>query len=155
MIKNKSIFIVLLFAIAICLSSCDNSTCQFDLQHMTKSLLMDFGKKINSMNLEGGGTCERNYNYFIKFKADDKFVELMSKQKYGLIEDCETVRKHFTLLENYDQYFSSGWGPVDLANKSCFVKPKVFNDFSTQGTHFIIFDWDSSTVYFRGYGSPQ
>ena len=102
-------------------------------------------------SLEGLGDTWQGYSLYLRFTASSPDIDAIIEQGFTPIKwrDCAD---RFTLPKGYDR-FKPSWQPADIATKECYELRQVQNSWTHSGTHYLVIDRATGTVYFYGIGA--
>jgi hypothetical protein len=101
-------------------------------------------------NLQGVGDTWQGYSIYLRFNASEEFIDSLIAAGYKPAAWSE-VASHFKLPKGYDK-FEPGWTPDAIEQKECY-EAEVSNDWTGTGTHYLLIDRSTGTVYFYGVGA--
>lgn len=101
-------------------------------------------------NLEGVGDTWQGYSIYLRFQASQEFIDSLIAADYRPATWTKIASK-FKLPKGYDE-FEPGWKPDAIDKKECY-QADVSNDWTGNGTHYLLIDRETGTVYFYGVGA--
>ncbi len=102
-------------------------------------------------SLEGLGDTWQGYSLYLRFTASNDDIDAIIKLGFVPIKWSECTDR-FTLPKGYDR-FKPAWRPADIATKECYELRQVQNSWTHSGSHYLVIDRATGTVYFYGIGS--
>ncbi len=101
-------------------------------------------------NLQGVGDTWQGYNLYIRFQASDADIDALIA--LGFEPDTwQSISNRFDIPNGYDS-FKPGWSPASIAIKECYSFDDVSNSWTGSGSHYLVIDRSTGTVYFYGIG---
>ena len=101
--------------------------------------------------LQGVGDTWQGYSLYLRFDASKADIDALIAQGFKLTT-WQSISYRFTLPPNYDR-FNPPWDPGTIPSKECYEMQNVKNGWTHQGTHYLVIDRSSGTVYFYGIGA--
>lgn len=102
-------------------------------------------------NLEGYGETWRGYRAYLRFTATTDTINAILATGYKPTV-WSKVSFGFELPDGGRNTFSPAWAPASIPNKQCY-EAAVKNDWTHSGTHYLVIDRATGTVYFYGIGA--
>lgn len=100
--------------------------------------------------LQGTGDTWQGYSIYLRFEADGDCVDSLIATGYREVYWSD-IEDEFDLPPGYD-VFEPDWAPGAIYDKDCYVD-EVENSWTHSGTHWLVVDRETGTVYFRGLGA--
>ena len=101
-------------------------------------------------NLEGVGDTWQGYSLYLRFHAPDADINRIIASGYQPASWSD-ISYRFNLPPGYN-LFSPSWSPASISNKECY-EADVTNQWTRGGTHYLVVDRSTGTVYFYGIGA--
>jgi len=101
-------------------------------------------------NLQGLGDTWQGYSLYLRFNASKADIDILIAQGFKLTM-WQSVSGRFALPPGYDR-FNPAWNPGTIPAKECY-EMDVQNGWTGSGTHYLVIDRSSGTVYFYGIGA--
>ena len=103
------------------------------------------------VNLQGAGDTWQGYRLYLRFNASMADIDAIIAQGFKPAT-WQSISYEFTLPADYDR-FNPTWNPGTISAKECYEMQNVNNGWTHQGTHYLVIDRGSGTVYFFGIGA--
>jgi len=101
-------------------------------------------------NLQGVGDTWQGYSLYLRFNASEADIDALIAQGYKPTT-WQSISDWFALPPGYDR-FKPAWNPGAIPTKECY-EMEVQNPWTHEGTHYLVIDRSSGTVYFYGIGA--
>lgn len=101
-------------------------------------------------NLQGVGDTWQGYSLYLRFNAPDADVDRIIATGFQPAAWSD-ISYRFNLPQGYDR-FSPPWNPAAISNKECY-EADATNQWTHGGTHYLVIDRSTGTVYFYGVGA--
>jgi hypothetical protein len=102
-------------------------------------------------NLQGVGDTWQGYSLYLRFEASKADIDAVIAKGYKPAT-WQSISYRFVLPPAYDR-FEPPWNPEAIPTKECYEMENVKNGWTPQGTHCLVIDRSSGTVYFCGIGN--
>ncbi len=116
-----------------------------------RSLLVD-PVPASIKDLQGSGDTWQGYSIYLRFKATDELIKTLVTQGYHPAK-WDEMKSRFELPSEFKSIFKPDWAPESISTKECYEMDNVKNGWTHQGTHYLVLDRASGTVYFYGIGA--
>ena len=100
-------------------------------------------------NLEGVGDTWQGYSIYLRFQASESDISSLIASRYKSTK-CSSIADRFILPKGYNR-FKPPWNPNVPSNKQCYEANNVKSSWG--GSHYLVIDRKSGTVYFHGVGA--
>lgn len=101
-------------------------------------------------DLQGVGDTWQGYSLYLRFTATSDCIDSLIATGYRDVYWSD-IEEEFDLPAGYDR-FDPDWAPGAICDKDCYFD-EVENSWTHSGTHWLVVDRESGTVYFRGLGA--
>ncbi|MCE5277552.1 MAG: hypothetical protein ABFD92_14375 [Planctomycetaceae bacterium] len=102
-------------------------------------------------NLQGVGDTWQGYSLYLRFNASKADIDAVIAQGFKPAT-WASISFRFKLPAGYDR-FTPAWDPASISTKECYELSDVKNGWTHQGTHYLVIDRSTRTVYFYGIGA--
>jgi hypothetical protein len=102
-------------------------------------------------NLEGVGDTWQGYLIYLRFQTSESDIDSLIASGYQSIK-CPAIADRFVLPKGYNR-FKPSWNPNLLSSKQCYEADDIKNRWTGSGSHYLLVDRKSGTVYFFGIGA--
>lgn len=102
-------------------------------------------------NLQGVGDTWQGYCLYLRFNASKADIDAVIAQGFKPAKWAD-ISHRFALPPGYDR-FTPDWDPASLSKKECYELSSVKNGWTGSGTHYLVIDRSTGTVYFYGVGA--
>ena len=102
-------------------------------------------------NLQGVGDTWQGYSLYLRFTAAMHDIDAVIAEGFQPVE-WKSISSWFVLRPGYDK-FSPAWHPEAIAKRECYEMDNVSNDWTGSGSHYMVIDRGTGTVYFYGVGA--
>ena len=102
-------------------------------------------------NLQGVGDTWQGYSLYLRFNASKADIDAVIAQGFKPAT-WQSISFRFNLPSGYDR-FTPAWGPGSIPTKECYELSNLKNGWTHSGTHYLVIDRSTGTVYFYGIGA--
>ena len=102
-------------------------------------------------NLQGVGDTWQGYNLYLRFNASKADIDALIAKGFTPIT-WMSISSRFAITPSYDR-FNPGWKPGAISTKESYEMRNVKNGWTHAGTHYLVIDRSTGTVYFYGVGA--
>ena len=99
-------------------------------------------------NLQGIGGTWQGYSLYLRFNASKADIDTVIAQGFKPAT-WASISYRFNLPASYDR-FTPDWDPASIGTKECYELSDVKNGWTHSGTHYLVIDHSTGTVYFYG-----
>ena len=144
---------VLLILVSLVLAGCDSDFIEPGhppASDSFRSLLAD-PIPASVTNLQGKGDAWQGYSVYLRFNASKTDIDALITQRFKPAT-WASISSRFNLPAGANQ-FTPGWDPASISTKECYELSDVKNGWTHSGTHYLVIDRSTGTVYFYGIGA--
>ena len=102
-------------------------------------------------NLQGVGDTWQGYNLYLRFNSSKTDIDAIIAQGFKPTT-WQSISYHFALPDGYDR-FTPDWTPESISMKECYELDDIQGNWTHSGTHYLVIDRSTGTVYFYGIGA--
>ena len=150
---GRLLFLALLALLSTALASCDGDYIEPGhppASDAFRSLLAD-PIPASVTNLQGRSDTWQGYNVYLRFNASKTDIDALIAQGFKRAT-WASMSHQFNLPTGHDQ-FTPDWDPASISTKECYELGDVKNGWTHSGTHYLVIDRNTGTVYFYGIGA--
>ena len=101
--------------------------------------------------LQGVGYTWQGYSLYLRFNASKTDIDALIAQGFQPAT-WASISYRFNLPTAHDR-FTPEWNPASISTKECYELSDVKNGWTHNGTHYLVIDRSTGTVYFYGIGA--
>jgi hypothetical protein len=102
-------------------------------------------------HLEGVGDTWQGYSIYLRFQTSQSDIDALIASGYQPIK-CPAIADRFVLPKGYNR-FKPSWNPNLSSSNRCYEANAIKNKWTGSGSHYLVVDPKSGTVYFFGIGA--